>query len=449
MEIPPLDAHTDLEFSLDGSTWSDAPDQILGSWGCALDDGPVGPDSVGGIDGTPGVDPCSMSPGESVDRTYFVRNSTGTGRVGRYEVGVGDFVVSDEAEFAVTSTITGSATADSQTVTLYGGGTAQADDSPEPGTMLATLELAPGQSARVVDEVAVPVDPQNYAQYQSVSPRMWVSFTDIGVIDRDGDGLPDRDEDELGTDPDDSVNRLPDGTVGRRYGPEPFLPTPPDGTILEVDESTLPPGVRLEDGVLVGTPTSAGTYDIAFTVTMPGGSTYQSIRRVVVHPAAGGGSSELPDFLWPIIAITLIFGPGFGSLMGSLDDSVSGGSLGSDRDDEDQSTPPGTDPDGPGAGVDPDDSAAANPEGNPGANPEGTTDRGTGQVPVNSVTSREGAPSSEWARANSEVRGSLATTGVSGMDLLLWALTASAGGALLILLAKRRRQNDPAVGSDG
>lgn len=457
MEIPPLDAHTDLQFSLDGSTWNDAPDMVLGSWGCELDDGPAIPDPAGAIDGSPGVDPCSMSPGESVDRTYFVRNSTNTGRVGRYEVGVGDFAVSDKSEFAVTSTITGPATADSQTVTLYGEGTLQADDSPDRGTMIAALELAPGQSARVVDEVAVPVNPQNYAQNQSVSPRIWVSFTDLGVIDRDGDGLPDRDEDELGTDADDPLNRLPDGTVGKRYGPEPFLPTPPTGTNLEVDESTLPNGLRIEDGVLVGTPARAGTYDIAFTVTMPGGATYQSIRRLVVHPAAGGGSSELPDFFWPIIAITLIFGPGFGSLMGSLDGSGSGGSLGSDRDDEGQSTPhgpgtdasgPGTDAGGPDTGTGPDNGTGTGAD-DPAANPGRATVREIGQVPANSVTSREGAPSSEWARANSEVRGSLATTGISGIDLLLWALTASAAGALLILLAKRRRQHGSTVSSDG
>uniref|UniRef100_UPI001E5DDE61 hypothetical protein n=1 Tax=Dietzia sp. SYD-A1 TaxID=2780141 RepID=UPI001E5DDE61 len=66
---------------------------------------------------------------------------------------------------------------------------------------------------------------------------------------------------------------------------------------------------------------------------------------------------------------------------------------------------------------------------------------GTGQVPVNSLTSRDGAPSSEWARANSQVRGSLAETGVGATDLLLWALTAAAAGVTLILLAGRRRRD--------
>ncbi|MBB1041052.1 hypothetical protein G6022_06910 [Dietzia sp. Cai40] len=74
------------------------------------------------------------------------------------------------------------------------------------------------------------------------------------------------------------------------------------------------------------------------------------------------------------------------------------------------------------------------------SSPAGPDD--TGQVPVNSVTPREGAPSSEWARANSQVRGSLAETGVGATDLLLWALTAAAAGVTLILWATRRR-GDP------
>lgn len=101
----PLDAHTDLQFSLDGATWTDAPDLVLGSWGCELSEEPTIPDPDGAIGGTIGVDPCSMSPGESIDRTYHVRNSTDSGRTGRFAVGVGDYVVSDHAEFDVSSTI--------------------------------------------------------------------------------------------------------------------------------------------------------------------------------------------------------------------------------------------------------------------------------------------------------------------------------------------------------
>lgn len=299
----PLDAHTDLEFSLDGSTWTDAPDLVLGSWGCDLAGGPALSDPEGAIGGTPEVDPCSMSPGESIDRTYHVRNATDTGRTGRYAVGIGDYLVSGEAEFDVSSTITGAVGSDSRTVTLYGADTPRSADSPARGTTVAALDLAPGQTARVVDEVSVPRDVENYAQRQSVSPMIWVSFTDIGVVDTDGDGLPDLVEDQLGTDPTDPVNRLPDGTVGRSFGPEPFLPRTPEGAVLAVDASTLPPGLRLEDGVLVGTPSRAGTYDVEFTVTLPDGATYTSLRRLVIRPPSGGGSVDLPDVIWPVVIV--------------------------------------------------------------------------------------------------------------------------------------------------
>lgn len=452
----PLDAHTDLEFSLDGSTWSDAPDLVLGSWGCDLAGGPALSDPEGAIGGTPEVDPCSMSPGESIDRTYHVRNATDTGRTGRYAVGIGDYLVSGEAEFDVSSTITGAVGSDSRTVTLYGADTPRSADSPARGTTVAALDLAPGQTARVVDEVSVPRDVENYAQRQSVSPMIWVSFTDIGVVDTDGDGLPDLVEDQLGTDPTDPVNRLPDGTVGRSFGPEPFLPRTPEGAVLAVDASTLPPGLRLEDGVLVGTPSRAGTYDVEFTVTLPGGATYTSVRRLVIRPASGGGSADLPDVIWPVVivgVIGLILGPGLGSLGGSIGGSLggsqgglpgwpwngsaggsSGGSAGSG------SVPAAPVTSTPATSA-PSSAPPSPPRSTPSpAGPDGAN--GPGQIPVNSVTPREGAPSSEWARANSQVRGSLAETGVGATDLLLWALTAAAAGVTLILWASRRR-SDP------
>ena len=76
-----------------------------------------------------------------------------------------------------------------------------------------------------------------------------------------------------------------------------------------------------------------------------------------------------------------------------------------------------------------------------GGTTQGGGTGGTGQVAVNSVTPREGAPSEDWTRANSQVRGSLAETGVGVVDLLLWALTAAAAGVTLILLARRRREH--------
>ncbi|WP_407335037.1 hypothetical protein [Dietzia kunjamensis] len=473
--VPALDARADLEFSLDGSIWTDAPDLALGSWGCDPAGGPggsappAGPAPPGASASIPDVDPCAMLPGESVDRTYHVRNAADSGRTGRYAVGVGDFVVSEGAEFAVRSSITGAAVADSGTVMLYGAGTGQAGGSPARGATVAALELGPGESARVVDEVSVPLDAPNSAQRQSVSPRMWVSFSDVDGLDRDGDGLPDTTEDLIGTDPSDPLNRLPDVTVGQEYGPERFLPTPPEGTVLDVVTDTLPPGMRLEDGALTGTLTRAGTYDISFSVTMPGGATYTSVRRVVVHPTSGGGSTDLPDIVWPVIVggvigvVIGVFGPalgslaGPGSLAGSAGDSTGstseGGSEGSASGVPATSTAPSPDrshPDGPGAsdGPHPPDGADDAIDSRLTRPVTGEGDA-TGRVAESAVTPREGAPSDAWIRANSEVRGSLATTGVSGAELVLWALTAAAAGATLILFARRRRRHDdPALATD-
>lgn len=509
LTVPPLDASTDLQFSLNGTDWSDLPEEILGQWGCDLDDAPFTPDPGspvpgGAIGGTPGVDPCAMSPGEFIDRTYFVKNSTNTGRTGLYEVGIGEFELSDMAEFDVSSVITGgSGSADDPgpgSVTLYGPETTQAGQTPAPETRLTAVSLAPGAVAKIVDTVAVPASPQNYEQTQSVSPRIWVKFSDIGEVDTDGDGLPNNIEGEIGTNPNDPLNPLPDGTVGQQYGPQDFLPNTPDGATVVVDTSTLPPGMTLNNGVLGGRPTQAGTYDIEFTITMPGGAEYTSIRRVTIH-SSGGGSSDLPDFFWPIIVggvigviVGIIF-PGFGSAAGSAAGSVGGaaggsaggviGSIGglnpgSGSGSGSQGSVEGSiggpaagstagsvggsignwisgmvgslSGSAPGNGSDTDEDDQGQGEdgtGNGGQGPGGrddstdpTVDDATGQIPSETVTPREGAPSDEWARANSEVRSSLPTTGVGAVDLLLWALTAAAAGTTLILFAKRRRTRD-------
>ena len=155
--VPALDARADLEFSLDGSTWTDAPDLALGSWGCdpaggagvpdppAVPAPPASPVPPGASASIPDVDPCAMLPGESVDRTYHVRNAADSGRTGRYAVGVGDFVVSEGAEFAVRSSITGATAADSGTVMLYGAGTGQAGGSPARATFQPLCEF-PGEA---------------------------------------------------------------------------------------------------------------------------------------------------------------------------------------------------------------------------------------------------------------------------------------------------------------
>ncbi|WP_264888581.1 hypothetical protein [Dietzia sp. NCCP-2495] len=418
---PPLDAHTDLEFSLDGTTWSDAPESVVGEWGCDLVDPAPVVDPDGAIGETVGVDPCATSPGEFIDRTYYVRNSTTTGRPGLYEVGIGQFELSGMAEFDVSSVITGVTGSDSGDVTLFGADTDQAAQTPAPDSRLAALVLAPGASAKVVDTVAVPVDPLNYAQSQSVSPRIWVSFSDTGLVDTDRDGLPDIIEDEIGTDPLDTLNPLPGGTVGSPYGPENFLPITPPGTVLEVDSDTLPPGIGIEDGVLSGTPTAPGTYDIA---------------PVIV----GGIIGISVVILWPNL--------------GSLSDSLGGGSSSSSGSDSGSGSDSSS---APGSGGSTDSTTDSTTESNTESTTESTTDSGgsttdsgtestTGQVAIEKVTSREGSPSDSWARANSEVRSTLPTTGVGAVDLLLWALTAAAAGTTLILFARRRRAAGDAVG---
>lgn len=440
VSAPALDAHSDLQFSLDGATWADAPERVLGMWGCDVGSGAPGPG--GSTSGIPGVDPCAMNPGEAIDRTYYVRNTTDSGRTGRYEVGVGDFVVSDNAQFAVGSTITGAWASDSGSVMLYGAGTGWGGDSPARGAAVAALDLAPGETARVVDEVSVPRDVTGLAQRQSVSPRIWVSFSDIADADRDGDGLPDTVEAELGTDPDDPLNRLPSATTGRTYGPVAVLPTPPAGAVLSVDPATLPPGMRISEGALNGTPSRAGTYDLGLTVTMPGGATYSSVRRVVVDPAPGGGSTELPDLAWPILVggligvVVGIAGPDLGSLAGSLDGALTGSTAGSAT--GSTAATGSASATGVPAKATPSVPGRPRPGGQDDA-ADAVTGADTGRVDGRALTHREGAPSDEWIRANSEVRGPLATTGVEAAELVLWAVTAAAAGVTLILFARRRR----------
>ena len=179
--VPPLDAQTDLEFSLDGTNWTDAPDSVLGTWGCDLGGAPgstSGSDEA--IGGSADVDPCAMAPDEYIDRTYYVRNSTDTGRTGVYEVGIGDFELSKLAEFTVSSVITGATASGEGEYTLYGAGTSRADETPAAETRLAALQLAPGANAKVVDTVSIPTSPENYEQDQSISPRIWVKFSDSG-----------------------------------------------------------------------------------------------------------------------------------------------------------------------------------------------------------------------------------------------------------------------------
>lgn len=356
LEPEPLDARADLEFSFDGTHWQDDPQAIIGEWGCeAAAPGPPPANSERGA--------CRLYPGDSIARTYFVRNANENGRAGRFAVGVGDIEVSDFGTFDVTTTLSPTTGAAETTGTVEVRGPSLDDAGPAVprGAELAFVELEPGAAVRVDDEVEVPVDAPNEAQEQYVSPRMWIEFSAEGVLDSDGDGLTDDEERELGTDPfdpDTDGDGVPDGVevwtgtdpldasdpgdltdakVGVEYPAAPLLPRLPDGAHIEVRTDTLPPGMTVnEAGMLVGTPTKPGEYDIVFDLVTADGKRYEVVRHITVDvqgdPGSGGGSvGSIGDLLGWLLG--LIFGSvggvpdwlDLGSLGGG---SVGGGSLG-------------------------------------------------------------------------------------------------------------------------
>ena len=304
----PLDPHSDQEFSLDGTSWTAEPDQVIGSWGC-VSPGPSVKTPAGGVVTANGqVDACAMAPGDAITRTYYVRN-TAPAQTGVFSVGVGEYDVSSGAEFKVSSTITSGGATDSHSGDLLG------DEVPGkgliPNARLAALPLAPGQSARVVDVVTVPEDTKNYSQLQHVSPMMWIDFTGA-ALDSDGDGLSDSREKELGTDPNkadtdgDGINDgdevklgsspldakdpgpMPVGEVGVPYPPKgstaKLVPLPPGATV-SVPAGKLPPGLTLNpDGTVSGVPTESGTWTVPVTVTLPDRSTVTVDRVIRVAP---------------------------------------------------------------------------------------------------------------------------------------------------------------------
>lgn len=305
--------HTDLEFSLDGEAWDTEPQAVIGEWGC--------PEGAAATDSVP--DPCRMNPGDEISRTYFIKNSTDTGQTGRFLVGIGEYDISETADFEVSSTITGRAGIGESTgtVSLVGSAASDAGETAQPGQSIASLELAPGQIAMVVDRVSVPMDSENQSQNQHVSPRMWIDFQATGDVDSDGDGLTDVEEEELGTDPnnpdtdgdgvpdglEDEIGTdpldpndpgpLPGGTVGEEYGPVPVLPLP-DGYTIDPDKSTVPPGMTIDDeGNLSGTPTTPGTFDVEILVIGPDGEETTVIRPIVIAPEVPGDSDGdgIPD----------------------------------------------------------------------------------------------------------------------------------------------------------
>lgn len=347
-----LDAQVDLDYSLDGELWTDEPDAVIGEWGCSKENGSGGDDAPAQEDAS--VDPCRMAPGDSISREYFVRNSSDTGRPGKFAVGVGEYRVSVEGTFDVRTILSEVDGADKAegAAQFRGDGLDGSGSSVPPWAELASVELDHGQALRVVDTVDVPVDVGNEAQRQSFSPRMWIEFSANGIVDSDGDGLDDDLERELGTDPFDSdtdgdsvpdgvevwtgtdpldandPGDLPQATAGERYAPFPLLPKIPEGAHIEVDLSSVPPGMRVsERGELVGTPTSSGDYTIVFDYVTADGERHPVKRHVTVvaHDLPGGGSSGgslggLWDWIWSL---------GLGSLGALIGGSVGHGSLGS------------------------------------------------------------------------------------------------------------------------
>ena len=472
----PMSPQTDLQFSLDGRVWTSEPDPVVGSWGCVTFGATVIRPGETTVSANGEVDACAMAPGDAITRTYYVRNVTDSGRSGTFSVGVGDFVVSPRAEFDVASTVTttsGAPARDSDVVRLVGdelGGATVAA-----GTTLSGLSLAPGQSARVVDVVSVPRDTGNYSQRQSVTPMMWIDFRATDDTDTDGDGLTDEQEAELGTDPNDpdtdgdgitdgeenalgtdptdagDPGPLPDGKVGTTYPSTVLIPLP-DGATLQVDETTLPPGLSVVDGALVGTPTRPGTYVVEFTVTTADGRVIHIGRTVRIRERGVAAVIGVGELIVGIIGGVV---GTVGSLAGSL---IGAGSLGSVGDDGSNtgsvpgsggSVPGGSVPGGSGPGA-PGSGATTDPT-RPGR--DGTA-AGTGTVdrritdPEGAGAVRTGTPGSSWVAANSQVRSGLASTGVEVGQLALWAATAVALGWLLLLLVRRRRDEEDEPDAD-
>ena len=284
-----MNPYTDLEFSLDGQSWESEPQKIIGDWGC----------DAGDASSTPEISlPCRMGPGDEVSRTYFVRNSTDTGQPGLFTVGVGDYTVTDSAEFTVSSSISeiNGTSATTGTAALIGPNAQSTATPAQRDQALSSLVLAPGEEAMVVDTVTVPRDASEAAQLQSTSPKLWIDFV-AEVNDSDNDGLPDDLENQVGTDPNDPSNSLPPGKVGDEYGPEPLLPGAAENELkVKIDETKLPPGLDYVDGEIIGTPTEPGTFEIPVTVTDANGNSHESIVTIVIAEADPDSDEDgIPD----------------------------------------------------------------------------------------------------------------------------------------------------------
>lgn len=437
-QIAPMNPYTDLEFSLDGQSWESEPQKIIGDWGC----------DAGDASSTPEIAlPCRMGPGDEVSRTYFVRNSTDTGQPGLFTVGVGDYTVTDSAEFTVSSSISeiNGTSATTGTAALIGPNAQSTATPAQRDQALSSLVLAPGEEAMVVDTVTVPRDASEAAQLQSTSPKLWIDFV-AEVNDSDHDGLPDDLENQVGTDPNDPSNSLPPGKVGDDYGPHPLFPgLDGEGITVTIDEGALPPGLKYEDGNIVGTPTQPGKYEIAVTVIDENGDKHESIVTIVIQPEDEEPTGSSGTVLIPIVVGIIGAIGAIGSLphilpwlpIGSSDGGSSDGSPGSSN--------------GSGNSGSPDNNGNAT-EGSKAPQRLGAGDQARDEQvddALKSQAGRTGSPDPSWQDENSQVRADgLANTGVNVGQMLLWALTALAAGFTLILIARRRRDDEEQEASE-
>lgn len=135
----------DLQFSADGVLWADSDADALPPFGGDL------------------------APGHEITRTYFVRNADT--RAGTFEVFVGDWSSSANAIYTVRSSFEDR---EGETYVYYGDDYTEHAFGPavQNGTVLNSIELAPGQQVQVTDGVGMPRDVGNETQNSNLSPAI-------------------------------------------------------------------------------------------------------------------------------------------------------------------------------------------------------------------------------------------------------------------------------------
>ncbi|MGP6174740.1 hypothetical protein [Corynebacterium sp. A21] len=147
----------------------------------------------------------NMSPGDTAQRTYLVRNLDA--RAGTWEVRLGDYEISEHGYFGVgteAQAVSGSAVpgefeipapGPGETTWLLGTDAAARENlvTAEPGHLLARIEIGSCEVAGLQDSLRFPDVSANEYQGQSVEPKLQVSFTPIGdesqeFIDGECDG---------------------------------------------------------------------------------------------------------------------------------------------------------------------------------------------------------------------------------------------------------------------